>query len=605
MKAKNIYTIIQDNLRKALLMSLGSTAVVLVVFSYFSQQAVENNATRFIVKHAAGLAEAGINAQNVGDVDKEISRFAEAWKETQDLDVRIDIFIDEKLIAHAGQLQPFKFLFTGVNKKIPLPSGQILNAQVQISLKELVIIRGTELLIFELFILLVYFSLVHSMRKTITALTKPLEIRVRWLKEVANNLPECSKMPPPFVDAQVSEIDDLSQSIELLLNEIVQLEKHIATVNFDRGRVKMAETVAHNIKGAIATLQLKIGSLSQLSAIDRLELIGCVDSIRDGSVNLLKAKKNELKNQPMGGDNPTSIHLMPVVASTVNMKKKQYQANLKLQIIYDDTEKLDGITSEIIASELQSMIGNLVDNSVEAIGDLGGMVTLQINVTNRQVEIRIKDNGKGIPSDALQKLIAKGGSYEKPEGTGIGLSHAKETLEKYGGELKIISVVGYGTTVTLIFPRSDVSRKSIGEIKISNGSTLFVIDDDKLIHEIWKSKLKSADFLQIDAHFFFTPEDFNAWMEKNGHSEYGSRHYFFDYDLKNENFNGLDLIEHHGLALESLLVSGLVRDHDVQMRAKALGVLCLDKDVLRDTPIVGNVTDKKILSEQVANENFN
>ncbi len=605
MKVKSIYTIIQDNLRKALLLSLGSTAVVLVVFSYFSQRAVENHATRFILKHAAGLAEAGINTQNVGDVDKEISRFAEAWKETQDLDVRIDIFIDEKLIAHAGQLQPFKFLFTGVNKVMPLPSGQILNAQVQISLKELVIIRGAELLVFELFILLVYFSLVRSMRKTITAVTKPLEMRVRWLKEVANNLPESSKMPPPFVAAQVSEIDDLSQSIELLLNEIVQLEKHLATVNFDRGRVKMAETVAHNIKGAIATLQLKIGSLSQLPAIDKLELISCVDSIRDGSVNLLKAKKDELKNQPMSEVNPTSIHLKPVVASAVNMKRKQYQENVKLQIIDVDAEKLDGVTSEIAPSELQSVISNLVDNSVEAIGGLGGVVTLQINVSSHHIEIRVKDNGKGIPSDVLQKLIAEGGSYEKAEGTGIGLSHARETLEKYGGQIKIKSAVGHGTTVTLILPRSDIARKFIGEIKITEGSTLLIIDDDKQIHEIWKSKFKRAGFSQIDVHFFFTPEDFNAWMDKNGHSEYGSRHYFFDYDLKNENFNGLDLIEHHGLALESLLVSGLVGDHDVQMRAKTLGVLCLDKDVLRETPIFENISDRKMPSEQVANENYN
>ncbi len=69
---KSIYAIIQDNLKKALVLSLGATAVVLVIFSYFSLKAVENHASTFIMKHTARLAEAGINAQNVGDVEKEV-----------------------------------------------------------------------------------------------------------------------------------------------------------------------------------------------------------------------------------------------------------------------------------------------------------------------------------------------------------------------------------------------------------------------------------------------------------------------------------------------------------------------------------------------------
>ena len=585
-----------------MILSLGSTAVVLVVFSYYSQRAVESHATHFIMKHAAGLAEAGINAQNVGDVDKEISRFAEAWKETQDLDVRIDIFVDDKLIAHAGQLQPFRFLFSDVRKKITLPSGQMLNAHVQISLKELVIIRGIELLVFELFILLVYFFLTHQMKKSITALTKPLEMRVKWLKEIANKLPESAKTPPPLEAAKILEIDDLSQSIELLLNEIAQLEDHLATVNFDRGRVRMAETVAHNIKGAIATLQLKIGSLSQLSASDRQELTACVNSIRDVSVNLLKAKKDELKNRTANEDILTPIHLETVIASALDMKKKQYQADSKLQINCDDTKKLGGIFLKAAARELESVIGNLIDNAVEATAPSGGVIALQINVSSRQIEIMIKDSGKGIPAEVMQKLMAKGGSYGK-DGTGIGLSHAKEILENLGGDVKINSAEGRGTTVTLALPRFDEADKFVSEIKIAKGSALFIIDDDKLIHDIWKSKLGSGGLSNLEVNYFFGPEDFNAWMDKNGHGAYGSRRYFFDFDLKNNAFNGLDLIEKHGLALESLLVSGLAGHPDVEARAKKLGVLSLRKDFLADIPIVGSSLDP--LTAQLVSENFN
>jgi signal transduction histidine kinase len=584
---KSIYSIIHDNLRKALILSLGSTAVVLLIFSYYSLRAVEDHAAHFLIKHAEGLAQAGINAQNVGDVDKEISRFAEAWKETQDLDVRIDIFIDDKLIAHAGQLRPFKFLYTSVSKNLALPSGQSLNAQVQIGLKELIIIRGAELLVFELFILLVYFSLVHRMKKTIVAITGPLEKRVSWLKDVASKLPESSKTLPPFGTTNVAEIDDLSQSIELLLNEIVKLEDHIATVNFDRGRIKMAELVAHNVKGAIAILQLKIGSLSHLSTSDKKEFIECVNSIRDVSVNLLKAKNDDHKLQNMIDITSSKIHLMPMVVNAFEMKRKQYHENLKLKLIFDDAKKLDGLFLKTEASELLSVMTNLIENSVEAIEDNDGIVTLQVNVNNRQIKIHIKDNGKGIPFDILEKLMTEGGSYGKVNGSGIGLAHAKETLDNLGGEIKIDSTVGHGTTVTLLIPRFEDADKFISEIKITEGSTLFVIDDDQLIHEGWKSKFKRSGVVISKVHHFLKPEDFNSWMQENGHGEYGSRHYFFDYDLKNEHFNGLDLIERHGLALESTLVSGMAGNSEIYNRAKSLGVSCLRKDLLSDTAIVG------------------
>lgn len=587
MKVKSIYSIIHDNLRRTLVLSLGSTAVVLAIFSYFSLRTVEEHATHFLMKHAEGLVQAGINAQNVGDVDKEISRFTEAWKETQDLDVRIDLYIDDKLIAHAGQLQPFKFLYTGVNKNVALPSGQMLVAQVQIGLKELVIIRGIELLVFELFILLVYFSLVHRMKKTIAAITSPLELRVAWLKDVATKLPESSKIAPPFDTANVVEVDDLSRSIELLLNEILKLEEHIATVNFDRGRVKMAELVAHNVKGAIAILQLKIGTLPYLSTSDKKEFIECVNSIRDVSVNLLKTKKDGNINLDMAEITSTKIDLLPLVTNAFEMKQKQYRHNLKLQMIFDDIKKLGGIFLKAEAGELQSVIANLIDNSVEAIEDNEGIITLQVMVNNRQIKIHIKDNGKGIPFDILEKLMAVGGTYGKINGTGIGLTHAKETLENLDGEIKIDSTVGHGTTVTLLIPIFEDADKFVGEIQITEGSTLFVIDDDKLIHEIWKLKFKRSGLPIQKVNYFLKPEDFNSWMDENGHGEFGSRHYFFDYDLKNDSFNGLDLIERHGLSLESILVSGLAGDSEIYGRAKKLGVPCLRKDLLNDTSLVG------------------
>jgi anti-sigma regulatory factor (Ser/Thr protein kinase) len=269
------------------------------------------------------------------------------------------------------------------------------------------------------------------------------------------------------------------------------------------------------------------------------------------------------------------------------MKRKQYQENKQLKIDFEDSFLLEKIKLNPDISEVRAVIGNLIDNSAEAIGYKDGNIKLHVKITSRNIEIHITDNGKGIPSDILPQLMIDGRSYEKPNGTGIGLVHAKETLEKLGGEVKITSQVGQGTTVSLIIPRFEEDYKFVKKLVIAEGSTIVIVDDDQLIHEAWKIKLMRKNIPSHEAHFFLTPEDFNSWIEKNGYGKLGFRHYFFDYDLENENFNGIDLIERHDISLESVLISGMAGESEVQQRTKRLGISCLRKDFLADISIEG------------------
>ena len=77
----------------------------------------------------------------------------------------------------------------------------------------------------------------------------------------------------------------------------------------------------------------------------------------------------------------------------------------------------------------------------------------------------------------------------------------------------------------------------MSEISINQGSTVLLIDDDDYIHQTWKTKFKEGSIANKLLHFY-SPVEFNEWIEKNGRGAFGSRHYFFDHDLKNKNVNG-------------------------------------------------------------------
>ena len=74
---------------------------------------------------------------------------------------------------------------------------------------------------------------------------------------------------------------------------------------------------------------------------------------------------------------------------------------------------------------------------------------------NGQVEIRVRDNGPGIPK-AIREKIFQPFFTTKPtgEGTGLGLSLSYDIVTKaHGGELKVETKEGEGTTFTIALPQ--------------------------------------------------------------------------------------------------------------------------------------------------------
>ena len=105
------------------------------------------------------------------------------------------------------------------------------------------------------------------------------------------------------------------------------------------------------------------------------------------------------------------------------------------------------------------ILTNIISNACKYTPENGKIV---IDATNKDdlVEIKVADNGIGIPKEDLPRIserfyrVEKGRSRQMG-GTGLGLSIASEMIKSFGGSLKIDSVFGEGTTVTLLFKASE------------------------------------------------------------------------------------------------------------------------------------------------------
>lgn len=80
-----------------------------------------------------------------------------------------------------------------------------------------------------------------------------------------------------------------------------------------------------------------------------------------------------------------------------------------------------------------------------------------VDCVDDQVVVRISDDGSGVESGELAAVGTVLHS-SKPDGTGLGLPIARRIAAAHGGDLKIESAVGKGTTVFVTLPRQQPSH---------------------------------------------------------------------------------------------------------------------------------------------------
>lgn len=583
----SIQSVILKAAKSALAASLGIAAFGFIVYSVFALRKTEQQAMRFITSHVTALAEAGINSQNVNEIDKEIGRFTQTWKETQDLDLRVDILLDGRLVSHAGQLQPFGVFHTLVEQTTALPSGEQLVIWVEISLIGMIESGILLMACFGTLIATVFALQMRLLKRSINRISQPLETQVAWLRQIANDLPDSARsQAAPADSSDISEMNDLSSSIVSLLKQIVALENSVAIAAQNGLRVQLAEEVAHSIKGVIATLQLKTDRLTSLSAKERRELADCIGALRDISRNLLVPEQGVAS---LTAHNNESVHILAVARTVVASKQAQYE-NQSLHFELKNESALFGGFCALSNGELQSVLATLLDNAAEASAP-GGRIVIDGIRAEKEIRFRVSDEGRGIPPQLLDRLLKERITFDKANGNGIGLVHAKATLARIGGSISIESAVGKGTRVELRIPESQTQDLFSQQIEVPRSGEVVIVDDDELIHSVWKQKLGLQGALAVVS--LRSREEFERWMQLNGHGVFGQRLYLFDCDLKDPSGNGLDLIEKFGLAFESVLVSGMVEDTDVRLRTKKLGVKWLSKDYLSIVPIYqGGLSEK-------------
>ena len=98
------------------------------------------------------------------------------------------------------------------------------------------------------------------------------------------------------------------------------------------------------------------------------------------------------------------------------------------------------------------MLINIIKNGIQSIPDgKEGIITVELENKKNEVEIRISDNGRGIPDEVKPKMFMPNFTT-KSSGMGLGLAIVKNTVEQLKGRISFTTQLEKGTEFKLIFP---------------------------------------------------------------------------------------------------------------------------------------------------------
>ncbi len=107
------------------------------------------------------------------------------------------------------------------------------------------------------------------------------------------------------------------------------------------------------------------------------------------------------------------------------------------------------------STELQQVLLNLINNSLDAMEQEGGRITVSTNIADKMIEIIVQDNGPGIPEAVLPKIFDPFFTT-KPvgRGTGLGLAVCYGLIKNMSGEISVSSAVGQGSIFRVRLPQA-------------------------------------------------------------------------------------------------------------------------------------------------------
>ncbi|MDT9600610.1 PAS domain S-box protein [Sphingosinicella rhizophila] len=264
------------------------------------------------------------------------------------------------------------------------------------------------------------------------------------------------------------------------------------------------------ISGNLELLELRLGQ-GKTSGLDRY-----IGNAQDGARRAAALTQRLLAFSRRQTLDPKAIDMNALIAGMEELIRRTVGPAVHVEVV-----GAGGLWLTLVdPSQLENALLNLVINARDAMSD-GGRITIE--TANKWLDTRAAKERELPPGQYVSLCVTDTGSGMAPEviarafdpffttkplgqGTGLGLSMIHGFVRQSGGQVRIYSEVGSGTTMCLYLPRftgeADDGAEAAGEagtVEAGHGETIMVIDDDQAVRTLVVEVLREAGYAVIEA----------------------------------------------------------------------------------------------------------
>jgi PAS domain S-box-containing protein len=247
----------------------------------------------------------------------------------------------------------------------------------------------------------------------------------------------------------IRDISDRKR-IESEIRKALETEKELSAM-----KTRLVRTISHEYRTPLATMILAAETLTKhYEQLSRKQLFSTFNKIQNAAKQMAQMVDDILlTNQIESGKfafHPVQVDIVQLCEQIVENVK--ILGNHRHRITFFHQGNCSYVCLDVML--VQQILTNLLTNAIKYSPE-GGAVRLRLSCGNGKAVFQIEDQGIGIfPKDrtTIFEPFHRGSNVDTIQGTGLGLAIVKKAVELHGGEIRLKTKVGVGTTFTVKLP---------------------------------------------------------------------------------------------------------------------------------------------------------
>lgn len=236
----------------------------------------------------------------------------------------------------------------------------------------------------------------------------------------------------------------------VVLHDITEQEK------IERERREFVANVSHELRTPLTTMRSYLEALSEGAWKDEELAPKFLNVTQNETERMIRLVTDLLKLSKMDSKDYILDKEYINLKSFLHRVIDRFEMSKEKGISFFRKFPKQDIYVEIDTDKMTQVLDNIISNALKY-SPTGGRIVCKVQLYHEYVEVKISDQGPGIPKENLEKIFDRFYRVDKARsrqmgGTGLGLAIAKEMVNAHGGRIWATSEVGKGTTIHFTLP---------------------------------------------------------------------------------------------------------------------------------------------------------